>query len=417
MRAAVKKKIFSAAWVLPISHPPISDGAIVVDEDRIFDIGPEKELLKKYSSLNHKKFRNAVLLPGFVNTHCHLVHAAAPTAPRDFAAWYAQMVQKAVTANPTEKEFKQTAQKGAQELIHSGVTTVADSGPSPVAIPVLKKSGLRAIFYQEIFGFAEKEPATLIDRLREQLAAGQKKLPARIHLGLAPHSPYTMPTKLFHELSRFCQKEKIPMTTHVAESYDELLFFKNGDGALSQIFPGRNKLLPRSRSSVEYLSSHQILSAPLLAAHCVHVDQGDRALMKKNRTAVAYCPTSNYFLNVGAAPVAKFLESKIPVGLGTDSAATSGSLNFFQTLRDAALLGNLSAEQVLKLATLEGAKAIGLAKEIGSLEKEKKADFIAIDLKQTSFANPISLYHHLVWNSQPSDLIFSIIDGQKQISK
>ncbi len=417
MRAAVKKKIFSAAWVLPISHPPIPDGAIVVEEDCIRDIGPKKKLLNKYPNLSHKKFKNGVLLPGFVNTHCHLVHAAAPGAARNFAAWYEQMVQAAVNQDQTEKEFKQTAKNGAQELLHSGVTTVADSGPSSVAIQVLKKSGLRAIFYQEIFGFAEKEPETVIGRLREQLAANQKKLPPRIQLGLAPHSPYTMPTKLFQAVSRFCQKEKIPMTSHVAESHEESRFFKNGDGPLSKIFPGRNKLLPRSRSSVEYLSSHQILGPHFLAAHCVHVDKNDIALIKKNRVTVAYSPTSNHFLNVGAAPISEWIKNKIPIGLGTDSAATSGSLNFFQTLRDAALLGNLSPEQVLKLATLEGAKALRLEKEIGSLEKGKKADFIVMNLKQTSFDNPQALYHHLVWNSQPSDLLFSMIDGQKQVSK
>ena len=99
--------------------------------------------------------------------------------------------------------------------------------------------------------------------------------------------------------------------------------------------------------------------------------------------------------------------------MGTDSVATSGSLNFFQTLRDAALLGNLSSEQVVQMATLGGAKAMGLEKQIGSLQKGKKADLIAIDLKDHDFKKPVEIFQHLVWKSQPRDLILSMVDGKK----
>lgn len=408
-----KKRLISASWVLPISQRPIRNGAILLKGDSILEIGPKKELLKKNSSSYKVNLGNVVLLPGFVNTHCHLVHEGRPDSPRDFSSWFEEMVRSVRKQQKTKKGFKLVVKRGVQELIHSGVTTVADSGPSVVPLKILKKSGLRSIFYHEIFGFIEKDPKTLMARLNQQIKKIQEKLPSRVQYGLAPHSPYTMPTQMFRELSRFCEREQIPFTTHVAESPEETLFFQKGNGAISKIFPGRNKLLPRSRSSIQYLSSNRIFGNHLLLVHCVQVDKRDISLMAKKGSNVSYCPTSNHFLNVGKAPIHEFLEKKISVGLGTDSVATSGSLNFFQTLRDAALLGNLSSEQVVQMATLGGAKAMGLEKQIGSLQKGKKADLIAIDLKDHDFKKPVEIFQHLVWKSQPRDLILSMVDGKK----
>jgi len=411
--SASKKRLLSASWVLPISQKPISKGALVLEGDSIIEVGLKKELLKKYPKIQKKDFKNGILLPGFVNTHCHLVHDELSATTRDFATWYEGMVQSVKKQPRGKKALKQVVKRGLRELTRSGVTTLAESGPYLSVLKVLKKSGLRSIFYQEIFGFTEKEPEKLINRLRDQIETLNEKLPSRMQFGLAPHSPYTMPTQMFKELSRFCEREMIPFTTHVAESREESLFFQKGNGAISKIFPGRNKLLPRARSSIQYLNSSRILGSHLLSAHCVQADKQDISLLAKKGVKVAYCPTSNHFLNVGKAPIQELLEKKMAVGLGTDSASTTGTLNFFQTLRDAALLGGLSSEQVVKMATLGGAKALGLEKKIGSLQKGKKADLIGIDLKENDFKKPAEVYQYLVWQTQPRDHLFSIVDGKR----
>lgn len=410
-RSSTKKQLLSAQWVLPFSQAPISNGAVLIQGDSILDIGSKKELQKKYPKVKQRDFKNGVLFPGFVNTHSHLIHNQLPNGSRDFASWFKGMVQRAQKEKRTEKEIKKTIKRGIEELVQTGVTTVADSGPDLIALKLLKKSGLRSIFYQELFGFIEKEPKTLMARLKDQAALYREKLPSRVQLGYAPHSPYTMPTNMFRALSQLCQKERIPFTTHVAESVEEVQFFKKGKGALTEIFPGRQKLLPRSKSSVQYLSANRILGPHLLSAHCVQVDQKDLSILSKKGVKISYCPTSNAFLNVGKAPVADFIDKKIVVGLGTDSTETSGSLNFFQTLRDAALFGSLSAEQVLKCATFGGAKAMNLDRKIGSLKKGKQADLIVVNLKKNRFETPSQVMEHLVWKSQPSDLLLSVVEG------
>lgn len=401
-------KLYSASWLFPITSYPIRDGAMVVDQDQIFEIGSKAYLEKKYSAIPKKHFKNSVILPGFVNAHCHLVHSFKPEAPRDFALWYKEMVEAALKSS--NQDWKSVAKKGLKELVHSGVTTVADSGPEPRVIKLIKKSGLRSIFYQEIFGFKEQDPDAWKNILTEET------MHSRTQYGYAPHSPYTMPKQMFREISQYSAQVRTPITTHLAESKEENEFIQKGNGAISKLFPNREKEIPRSRSAVQYLYDNKILGPHLLAAHCVQVDDQDIELLAKSRVRIAYCPTSNQFLKVGKAPVKTYLYRELKVGLGTDSACTSGNLNFFQTLRDAALLGDLRPDQVIRMATFGGAQALGLEKEIGSLEKKKKADWIAIKLRE-SFDRVSDVSARLIWHMQPKDLIFSMVDGKCLKSK
>lgn len=403
----MKKILLSADWVLPIESKPISNGALLVQDDEILEVGLLSELLKKYPQVSTKHFFSALLMPGFVNTHCHSAYTVlrhvVPAGP--FSNWLAAMVELVRTQKLTENDFLVSSRAGFEELLSSGVTTVADSGPSNAPLSAFQEVGLRGIFYKEIFGFQEKDPVSLPGRLSQQVQ--KLKLPDTIQFGLAPHSPYTMPPTLLTELSQLCLGEKIPITLHVAESPEEAQFFQNGDGALSALFPDRNKLIPRARSPIQYLDSNKVLNERLLAVHCVQVNEEDIQILMSRKVPIAYCPTSNAQLKVGEAPVAQFLRNQLTVGLGTDGATSVPSLNFFSTLRDATHFGKLSSEEVLHMATLGGAKALNLDNQIGSLRPGKKADLLAVKLSETK-----NIHQTLVQKGQPEDILFVMVNGK-----
>lgn len=415
----MKKRLFSASWVLPIEGNPIKDGALVISGNKILDVGKQQSLLKKYPKIPKWHYPSAVLLPGFVNTHCHTVYTLLKgrIGSRHYAQWLARMVQWVRSQKQNKNQLIASSRKGIKELLLSGVTTVADSGPTEVPLQALKESGIRGIFYKEIFGFAEKSPERLLSRSLKQAAKFKKKLPDRLQYGFSPHSPYTMPPELLSQLCKASFRKKIPITIHVAESTEETTFFKHGDGAFSKLFPGREKLIPRARSSVQYLESRFVLGPHLLASHCVQVDNRDIQLLSKRKVPVSHCPTSNAQLCVGKAPTHKFLKEKVIVGLGTDGGSSVPSLDFFSCMRDAAKIGKLTPKQILEMATIGGAKALNWHKQIGSLKRGKKADLIVVDLGKKRDLTQKEVYRTLVFRSRPKDLSLSIVDGQILVQK
>lgn len=410
------RTLISAQWVLPITDSPIRDGAVVLEGDRILAVGKQAELEKKYAGVRRKKFPRSILLPGFVNAHSHLAYTTLPVPSeiRHFPTWLEKMVSGLRENSLSEKEFLASCRVGVREGMRSGITTFADSGPSAAALQALEEAGARGIFYREIFSFTEQDRETLVRRTVDKIHAARKSLPPRLQAGISPHSPYTTPPALLQAFSRACAEHRIPFTFHVAESPAETEFFQQGEGALARIFPGREKEIPRARSPVRYLNQLGILGNHLLAAHCVQVDHEDRELLSQTKVRIAYCPTSNAWLDVGQPPVAELLRRGVPIGLGTDSAASAGTLNFFATLRDAVLLGKLSPTQVLEMATLGGAAALGLENQIGSLEPGKKADLIAVTSPSAAPQDPFA---HLALHAHPDDVSLVLVDGCPLVEK
>lgn len=404
----MKKWVVSADWVLPISSGPIQDGAVLLEGEIIQEVGPRQVLQSKYAEIPHRHFSSAVLLPGFVNAHTHTVYTAlrGKIAANYFASWLKQMVQVARENQIGLREMAASCRQGIEEGLRSGVTTFADIGPSETALEAMVEKGVRGIFYLEVFSFAEKNEKNLARRTLSRIEKIQKSLPPRLKMGVSPHSPYTASPKFLRELSAACAAKKIPFTLHLAESPDEKTFFQKGDGPLAQIFPGRENLIPRAASSVKYLEDLGVLSPPLLAAHCVDVDTDDRQLLAQRGVRIASCPTSNARLQVGAAPLPEFLQAGIPVGLGTDSAASSDTQSFFATLRDAVRLTGCTPEQALEIATLGGARALGLDSQIGSLAPGKLADLIVIHLPDLD--DPIN---SLITHGSPERIELVMIGG------
>lgn len=177
--------------------------------------------------------------------------------------------------------------------------------------------------------------------------------------------------------------------------------------------------------SIEYLHQLGLLSSRLIAAHCVHVTSKEIKLMNVNRVGVVHCPVSNAKLGDGIAPLSSFLNAKVTVGLGSDSPATNNCIDMFQEMKLACLLQRatqcnpsvIKAEDVLKMATINGAKILGMENEIGSIEAGKKADIIIINFQKPHFYPKTNIIPHLVYSARASDVDTSIIDGRVVMRK
>jgi cytosine/adenosine deaminase-related metal-dependent hydrolase len=234
-----------------------------------------------------------------------------------------------------------------------------------------------------------------------------------IRFGISPHSPYTVSEKILKQIKKKSEREKLPLCMHVAESKDEIMLLqrkKNGFDKLYQFAKWDAAWAPKGTSSFDYLNRTGILSPNLLAVHAVQVNDRDIALIRKSRAPIAHCPRSNHETHVGRMPLKKFLDAGIIVGLGTDSLASSPSLSMWDEMRYALKIhkkDGITAGDILALATTGGAKALGLDKEIGTLEPGKKADLIAVPLPTK---NTGDIYSDLI--RETKSCIMTMVNGK-----
>ena len=359
-----------------------NDGAIVIsDTGNILAMGTAETIMKKFTRHRIHRLRNAVLLPGFVNLHTHLelpslldmVHA------RSFPDWIINLIR--AKKDLRKQNYLRAAKENINTLIRSGTTTVGEictHGESPA---LLKQSRLRSVVYHEII----------------KVGSGVKDQGSRIHLpmltdsalvksGFSPHTPYTVAQEILCEISRLSKKKGIRIAMHIAESKEEIRLLQGKNSGLERLYRLAGWDLswaPRGHSSIEYLKRIGFLSPRLLAVHAVQATNEDIDLIRKSKVSVAHCPRSNRETGVGVMPLKKFLDAGINVGLGTDSLASSPSLNMWDEMRYAYQIhrrSGVSAKDIFRIATINGAKALGLDKEIGALEPGKKADMIAVHL-------------------------------------
>ncbi|HEX9021125.1 MAG TPA: amidohydrolase family protein, partial [Nitrospirota bacterium] len=234
-----------------------------------------------------------------------------------------------------------------------------------------------------------------------------------IRPGLSPHSPYTVSESALRRIAAMSQKKNIPLAMHVAESKDEIKLLRRKNTGLEKLYQFAHWDLawaPTGHSSFEYLNRAGLLSPRLLAVHAVQVTDEDLALIKKSKTSIAHCPRSNKELGVGRMPLKKFLDAGISVGLGTDSLASSPSLNLWDEMRYAYKIhrrDGIKSLDIFKMATIGGAKALGMNKEMGTLEVGKRADIIAVPLPEKNTGN---IYSDLL--RETKSCIMTMVNGK-----
>jgi 5-methylthioadenosine/S-adenosylhomocysteine deaminase len=278
---------------------------------------------------------------------------------------------------------------GVAEGLLAGITTYADTCSSGVSHEALRTMGARGLVYREIFGPRpeEREPAML--ELTREIEVLRRDDTSFVRTGVSPHAPYTVSDVLFSATAEYARQEELPVAVHIAESEAETLLVRDGAGAFASAWRARAiDVAPRGPSPVALLERTGVLRTRPLLIHCVRVGGVDMTRMQDHGCGVAHCPASNAKLGHGIAPVHEMLQLGIPVGLGTDSVAANNRMDLLDEARVAVLMQRarlggpdlLPASKAIELATLGSARAIGLSREIGSLEVGKAADLAAFSL-------------------------------------
>jgi 5-methylthioadenosine/S-adenosylhomocysteine deaminase len=352
-----------------------------------------------------------IVLPGLINTHTHLSMVLLRGYADDMRLQ--DWLQKKIwpfEAKLTAEACYQAALLGCAEMIMSGTTTFMDMyfNMEDVARAV-KESGLRACLSYGIIDLFDSAKAKAEQEKSRKFFEYVRDLNvSRIRFALGPHAPYTCSPETLLWAKEFAEKNGVIDHIHIAETRKEQADFQK----------------QQNLRVVEYLDKIGALSNQMLAAHCVWLTKSEVATLAKAGASVAHCPVSNMKLaSGGVAPLPEMFEAGIAVGLGTDGAASNNSLDMFETMKVCALLHKahrwdatvLDAQKTLDLATIEGAKALRLQDEVGSIEVGKKADIIMLDTHAPNL-NPIhgaeTVVSDIVYSASPANVTTTIVDGE-----
>jgi 5-methylthioadenosine/S-adenosylhomocysteine deaminase len=400
-------------------HKIIQQGAIVIEDEAIIEIGKTHELKRKYGRGYEKiDAKGKVVIPGFINTHQH----AAMSLLRGYAddlqlqEWLEKWIWP-IEKHMAAHDIYAGALLTAIESIMGGTTTVNTMyhyTPEENEAKAFADAGLRGIIGHVCFSWRKSEDVKTLEDLAKNW---HNKADGLIRISVDPHSPYTVDPEYMRELKEKREElnqkygsEKAPIIlhTHIAETTDES----------EKICKAFNVQL--KGGVMEYLDSLGVLDKRVIAAHCVALTGKDMEIMKKRKVNVSHNPISNLKLASGVSPVTEMLRKGITVSLGTDSPCSNNTADMFEVVKTAAILHKginknptiMPAEKVLEMATIEGAKALSWENEVGSIEVGKKADLSIISLKKPHLCPIYNEASHLVYAAKASDVETVIINGK-----
>ncbi len=419
---------YAARWVVPVSAPPVAHGLVAVDDDgRIAFVGPRADAPPGPVT----DLGDAILLPGLVDAHTHLELTAfrGLLEHADFFAWI-RALTRARAEVLADGDLRDAAHVGVCEGLASGVTTFADTTASGAPLDALCALGARGVVYQEVFGPDPAHRAGALAGLARAVAALRARAAAagaadRVRVGVSPHAVYSVHEDLLLDACAWAVGEGLPVAMHVSESPAEIAFLREAEGPFADFLRGRGiEVVRRAHSPVHLLAELGVaaVARPLLI-HGVQFDESDVALAAHYDCPVAHCPASNAKLGHGVAPLRALLDAGVRVGLGTDSVASNNRLDVLDEARTAALVQRaalrradaLTAAEALHLATLGGARALGLDAEVGTLAAGKRADLCAFaldpaDPRADADADPVAA---LVFALAGRPALLTVVDGRE----
>jgi 5-methylthioadenosine/S-adenosylhomocysteine deaminase len=370
-------RIFAAGLVLPVAAPAIREGAVLVRDGRIVDVGDLARIGRENSGAQLRYFPRSTIVPGAVNTHAHLGFRRKD-APEGgtFSGWLSRLIER---LPDKENWTAEAARDSAREAIEAGTTFMAESSPYGECLPQLAGSGMAGILFSEFFPHDIGTPEEAAEFILEKAAELREGLPSRVDSQVSVHSPYTVDPKSARLTARGTRERGDRLAIHLSESPEEVEFVRHGTGGLTDIF-GQNDWGGAGMSPVEYAKEIELLGSRTIAAHlATGVSEEDIDLLAATDTAVAHCPRSNDFLGCGVSPIPRMIEKGVRVGMGTDGLWSSPSMNLFEETLVAVDLHGFDGATGLRLATLDGARALGIEGETGSIETGKWADIAVVE--------------------------------------
>ncbi len=372
--------LLRARTVVPDPASSIDDGAVLVHGDRVARVGRFRGDLEREPA-RVVDLGEVALLPGLVNAHAHLDLSDArgkfePTG--DFLGWILRI--KPFRDARGHPGLIADTETGARELLAGGCTLVADSVADPAFLPGLQRAGIRAVAYLEVIELGERlRPRPLRDALE---AAARVEAGGTLEAGLGPHTPYTCSDEALVRCAREARARGLRVSIHVAETEHEVAWLLRGEGVLAgtlrDVVPEGWR--PPGRRPLEHLDALGFLGEPRLLVHANHLSPAEVGRVRESGSAVAHCPGSHAFFGHGEHPVAALVAGGVTVAVGTDSLAShpDGVLSIPNELRRlAAREPSLSPRDLLAMATVNGAEALGLAGEAGALMPGAFADAAA----------------------------------------
>jgi cytosine/adenosine deaminase-related metal-dependent hydrolase len=413
----------TAAWVLPVAAPPIADGALLVDADgRIAAVGPDAAVPAP-SGVPALPLGAAALLPGLVNAHAHPELAAYRGLLEDlpFLHWLRRLMLAREAVAPTPEEYEACALWSCAEALAAGITTIGATEDSGAALPALRAAGMRGIVYREVFGPDPGAATGALLALAAKVRLMRRHESDLVRVGISPHAPYTVSDALYQGAARLALDERLPVACHAAEAELETQLVRAGAGSFAEGLRRRGIATPpRARSTIALLQSTGILETRPLLIHAVQVDAEDIAAITASGAAVAHCPVANARLGHGVAPVPELQQAGVVVALGTDSVGSNNRLDLLEEARAAQLCQRgrlrrpdaLPAERLLRMVTLDGARALGLDDRVGSLVPGKDADLCAVALDRVHTTPTGDVTAALFHAARGSDVVLAAVRGR-----
>ncbi|HSE21145.1 MAG TPA: amidohydrolase, partial [Pyrinomonadaceae bacterium] len=390
------------------SRRVLEDGAIAIAAGRIVAVGPRTEIERDYKSQNTVDTRGKLITPGLINGHTHIpmVLFRGLADDLDLQDWLTKYIFPAEAKNVSEEFVRVGTRLGLAEMIRGGTTTYCDMYYFEDAIAdETNKAGVRGVLGETVIDFpvadnkTNAEAMAYVEKFVKRWQGNDLIVPA-----IAPHAPYTVSEEHLKAARAFSDRTGAPIVTHVSETKKEL----------------DDSLKTKNASPVQYLERIGFLNDKVIAAHMVWPHGDDLEILKRRGVGVVHNPQSNMKLASGVAPVPKMLSEGLLVGLGTDGAASNNDLNIWEEMDTVAKLHKvfsgdpkiISALQAFELATIRGAQALHLDKEIGSLDVGKRADLLLIERDSLNQTPMYNLYSDLVYATKANDVQTVIINGR-----
>jgi 5-methylthioadenosine/S-adenosylhomocysteine deaminase len=403
--------VVRAGYVMTMDsrHRLIEHGAVAIRGERIVAVGLAVDIDKQFKAAHSVNRPDGVIMPGLIDTHTHaamsLLRGIADDRKLD--DWLHNYIFPAESRNVSPDFVKWGTELACLEMSLAGVTTYTDMYYfEDTVAETTRNAGLRGVLGQSVIGF----PAPDYKTWQQALAGAERyinrfKNDSLIVPAVAPHAIYTTPDEALRAAHQLANKYSVPLLIHLSETKKEV------DDSLAQ----------RHMTPTQALEKLGVLDGRVVAAHGVWESDTDLAILKAHHTGVAHCPSSNMKLADGIAPVAKMLRMGLTVGLGTDGFAGSNDtadllleMNIAAKLQKVATMDPqvLPAEQVIEMATMGGARVLGLDKQIGSLEPGKRADLITLTLAQPNTVPLYNVYSAIAYESKAPDVEDVFVNGR-----
>lgn len=416
-------KIITADYVLPICSEPIFRGAIAIESSTIHAVGSLSDLRLKYPSAPEESHPGHVLMPGLVNAHVQpdLHHFAPPSIPECTAEgelclhthWQKHALQY---ANETRLDLIANAvEESLDQLRKLGITCSGLSSNYEGCASMLERSGLRGVVFPQVFASTSSDMTQ--ERFENALALLEKYLDRspRVRVGAGPVAPYMISKQLLILLASHAEQYSMPVQLRAAESFEEVEFFFNASGPIgSDIFPllGWGDTLPPAfqKTPIQYLKDIGLLSTKPSIVGCLHLRNTDYDALATTNTSAIYTPRAIHAFNLGEFPYGKLQESSVTMGLGSKPGLTACDHDLWEEMRCAFKVSGITASELLTMATLGSAQALGWADQIGSLEAGKGADYLLVQTPDHSTIDDLS--DAIISNTTQDSITQVVIEGQ-----